>query len=279
MSCLFVEHLTVIDCAYLDVGRGLLGQSWIVDLELDGALDEQSMVLDFGAVKKRLKRAIDDSVDHSLLVPGLAPQLSWTQDGDTVDLRFDSAVGAYHHRSPALAVCRLDAAAVDAGAVARYLIPRLRRELPSNVGALRLQLREEIIDGAHYQYVHGLKKHQGACQRIAHGHRSRVEVRVEGARDPALEAAVASAWTDIYLGTRDDLVAQSQAHCQFAYTSQEGRYELSVPRARCDLIETDSTVECIAAHLLARLQSQRPGRSIEVRAYEGVMKGAISRSV
>src|SRR3546814_7361440 len=59
MSALFVEHLSVIDCAYLDAARGLVGESWIVDVELHGDLDGQSMVLDFGEVKKRLKRAIE----------------------------------------------------------------------------------------------------------------------------------------------------------------------------------------------------------------------------
>ena len=278
MSCLFVEQLTVIDCAYLDAGRGLVGQSWIVDLELEGALDAQSMVLDFGEVKKGLKRGIDSSVDHSLLVPRRAPGLSLHASGDELALSFDTAVGLYEHRSPALAVTVMDTETIDAGSVAAHLLPRLRTLLPPNVERLGLNLREEIIDGARYQYVHGLKKHQGACQRIAHGHRSRLELRVDGERDPALEAQIAAAWADIYLGTRADIVERSNGRLRFAYTAQEGRYELALPESRCDLLDEDSTVECIAAHLLTRMQPQRPGCRLEVRAYEGVMKGALARS-
>ncbi|MDE0854517.1 MAG: 6-carboxytetrahydropterin synthase, partial [Nevskia sp.] len=88
MTRLFVEQLTVIDCAYLDARRGLVGESWIVDIELDGDLDEQSMVLDFGDVKKRLKRALDGSADHTLIVPGRHPGLKLQRGGERCSLEF-----------------------------------------------------------------------------------------------------------------------------------------------------------------------------------------------
>jgi len=104
MTSLFVEQLTVIDCSYLDAARGLVGESWIVDIELIGDLDDQSMVLDFGEVKRRLKRAIDGSVDHSLVVPRLAPELSLTQSAGRIELLFRSDLGAFEHHSPPVAV-------------------------------------------------------------------------------------------------------------------------------------------------------------------------------
>jgi 6-pyruvoyl-tetrahydropterin synthase len=278
MTSLFVEQLTVIDCAYLDAQRGLVGESWIVDVELEGDLDFQSMVLDFGEVKRGLKRAIDAGLDHTLIVPAQAPELDLATRGAVTELAFRSAQGLIEHRSPALAVSALPVRHVDAPAVIAHLESSLSPGLPPNVSRLRIGLRPERIDGAAYHYVHGLKKHAGQCQRIAHGHRSRLEIRVDGQRDSAIEQDIATAWTDIYLGTREDLASRENGRLRFAYDAPEGRFELTLPEATVDLLDTDSTVERIAEHLAWVAKARRPQASIEVRAYEGVMKGAIARA-
>ena len=278
MTSLFVEHLTVIDCAYLDAQRGLVGESWIVDVEMDGELDSQSMVLDFGEVKRRLKRAIDGGLDHSLLVPTRAPELRLQQTQEDVRLRFSSQRGEIEHRSPHCALSLLAVSRIDAAAAAAHLETTLRPILPANVARLSMHLRPERIEGASYHYVHGLKKHAGQCQRIAHGHRSRLEIHVEGQRRPELEALQAQAWTDIYLGTREDVIARTEDRIAFAYDAPEGRFELSLPASTVDLLDTDSTVERIAEHLAQKVATTHPGRAVEVRAYEGVMKGARARA-
>jgi 6-pyruvoyl-tetrahydropterin synthase len=279
MTTLFVEQLTVIDCAYLDVARGLVGESWIVDVEIEGTLDEQSMVLDFGEVKRRLKQGIDRHSDHRLLVPAAASQTQWQeQDGD-LHLQFRSDIGPIEHRSPHAAVRLIDTSEIDADSVAADLLPALRALLPDSVVDLRLHLRPERIDGAYYHYVHGLKKHRGACQRIAHGHRSKIEVWADSARDHELEMQIARRWLDIYLGTRDDLVSHGNGRLRFAYTAQEGHYQLALPESHVDLLDDDTTIECIAAHLAKQLAAQRPGTELRVRAYEGVMKGAVATAV
>ena len=278
MNCLFVEQLTVIDCAYLDVSRGLVGESWIVDVELHGDLDEQSMVLDFGDVKKRLKRAIDGSVDHTLLVPKLAPELTLEHRGDDdVELLYRAASGDIEHRSPAVAVSLVEAATIDAQAVTDYLLPHLKAVVPANVAEIRLNLRPERIDGAYYHYVHGLKKHAGQCQRIAHGHRSRIEIRVDGIRSQSLETALATRWADIYLATREDLIATGNGRLRFAYRSPEGHFELALPENRVELIDSDTTVEKLADWIANRtIGNVKGGQAVQVKAYEGVMKGAIA---
>src|SRR5690554_3907520 len=125
MATLFVEQLTVIDCAYLDAARGLVGDSWVVDVELDGELDDQSMVLDFGDVKRQLKRAIDDSVDHCLLVPAHTTEIQVLEEGQDLHLMFHSDIGPIEHRSPRVAVKLIDTDEIDAARLTAHLLPQL----------------------------------------------------------------------------------------------------------------------------------------------------------
>lgn len=277
MSTLFVEQLTVIDCAFLDEYRGLVGQSWIVDLELEGDLDAQSMVLDFSETKKRIKRSIDSGVDHTLIVPRCSPEVHISQTRDATEIEFSARTGVIRHRSPHCAVTLLDEREINAPVVAGHLNQTLREGLPGNVSDLRIRLREESIDGAAYHYVHGLKKHRGDCQRIAHGHRSRIEVRINGARNRQLEQSLADHWSDIYLASTEDLREIIDGRMCFAYQAPEGEFELTLPILSVDLLESDTTVERIAEQLARRISEVAPDQSVEVRAYEGVQKGAIGR--
>lgn len=118
---LFVEHLTVIDSAYLDPEHGIVGESWIVDVTLHGDLDPQSMVMDFGHVKKQLKAAIDDSVDHTLIAPAKSPNLTVTH-GEQLTLTYQFGDGeSLEHGSPANAVTLLDAEEVTDEALVAWL--------------------------------------------------------------------------------------------------------------------------------------------------------------
>lgn len=279
MACLFVNHLCVADVAYLDAARGLVGESWIVDLELEGELDEQSMVLDFGQVKRRIKQAIDDSIDHTLLVPMRADALQFQSRDGSTRLLFPSEMGAIEHVGPPCAISGIDAEEITPEEVAARLEESLQPLMPASVSRVGITLRSEAIDGAYYHYVHGLRKHDGACQRIAHGHRSRIAVQVDGARRQDIEAEIALAWTDIYLGVEADVAAHANGRYRFAYDAPEGHFELALPEHCVDILDTDSTVECIAAELYRRLRAREsvpPEATLCVRAFEGVDKGAIA---
>lgn len=279
MPQLFVNRLTVIDCSYLDPQRGLVGESWQVDIILHGGLDDQGMVLDFGDVKKSVKHLIDTHFDHKLLAPARYPGLVSQTEDDHLMIDFTLRSGAQiQHKSPPDAVNLVDVASITADTLPAPIINTLMPHMPANVSGIEIRLWPETTDSAFYHYSHGLKQHAGNCQRIAHGHRSQLVIERNGQRDGELEQQWAKQWADIYIGTREDLRAQDDEQMHFAYHSQQGDFALSVPTAACYLIDTDSTVENLAQHIADALKQQHPSDTFRVFAFEGVDKGAIGQA-
>lgn len=281
MSALFVKHLTVLDFSYVHPERGILGESWIVDVELHGDLDDQGMVFDFGLVKRQVRDAVESLFDHKLVVPQGLPGLQVQDNNGQLDVRWQDSTGRkFQHVSPAEGVELVSAQEITPESLVDQLQQTALAAAPSNVKKVVIELRTEDIAGAFYHYSHGLKKHRGNCQRIAHGHRSRLKILRNGKRDPLLEKAWALKWKDIYIGTHADLIRRfndgGTDYCHFGYDAQQGRFELTLPAAQVYLIDTDSTVEHLADHIAASLKHDDPDHDFEVRAFEGVMKGALA---
>lgn len=291
---LFVDDLTVIDFSYLCKQRGIVGESWIVDVLLDGSLNEMSMVLDFAVVKKQIKAIIDNAVDHKLLLPSQETALTLAESPhnaghQTID--FFSDVASYFLQSPACAFASVDCLTITIPEVTKHLTAIIMAELPNNVKGLTLTLRAENIPSDYYHYTHGLKLHDGNCQRIAHGHRSKIQVLVDDKRDAKLEAQWCQRWKDIYIASEadrvslDDIELSAQAmdnltpdHQYFSYHAPQGRFDIAVDTKILDVVDCDSTVELLADFILRQIKAEHPelaNNTVKVVAYEGVAKGAI----
>lgn len=283
---LFVRDLTVIDFSYLCEQRGMLGESYITDVELHGDLDNTSMVLDFGKVKKVIKHAIDSLVDHKLAVPLKSGKLTLTQQDTAVCLSFASARGTIAMAAPEQAVATIDTDAINETSVADFLQQQIKPLLPDNIVKIVFTLRAEQSNGFYYHYSHGLKKHDGNCQRIAHGHRSTIQIYTDNMLSPRLNKYWCDRWQDIYLGSSEDLCAASaltqingseQDYC-FRYQAAQGWFELVMPKKHVEIVPCDTTVECLADFIAEQLYQLDNTKQYKVVAYEGVGKGAVSFS-
>ncbi len=300
---LFVNDLTVIDFSYLHEQRGIVGESWIVDVLLDGSLNEQSMVLDFGIVKKQIKAIIDDAVDHKLLLPMMNTQqltISNSERAGHEFVDFTCERANYFLQSPNCAFAKIPAETITLEAVTEYLVHIIKAQLPQNVAGLTLTLRPEQIDGFYYHYTHGLKKHDGNCQRIAHGHRSKIQLYKNNIRSIKLEKEWCQRWQDIYIASNCDRVNKADielsAHANtliekidlpteaneqstyqyFSYYAPQGRFDIAVSDNVLDEVDCDSTVELLADYIARQLKAEHSDDEIKVIAYEGVAKGAIA---
>lgn len=276
---LFVDDLTHIDTSYLDAKRGLVGESWIAGMVLTGNLDQQGMICDFGIVKKTAKTWLDNYIDHRLVVPTQMPGMHISKHQELTTVRFPHPLGGeFICSAPDEAFCFIDTNEITPTTVSVWLETELNSVIPGDINQLKMNLSTELVGGAFYHYSHGLKKHDGNCQRIAHGHRSKIEIFVDGARQPELENIWAKKWTDIYVGTKEDLhntpVIEGVSHNHYQYTAPQGKFSLTLPSAACYDIDTDTTVEQISSHIAnAFLEEQH---TVTVKAFEGIGKGAIS---
>lgn len=276
---LFVENLNNVDVSYLDAQRGLVGESWIAGIMLTGNLDGQSMICDFGIVKKNAKNWLDEFIDHRLVVPTDMPGLEIHRHDKLTTVRYPHHLGGeFICSGPEESFCFIETESITPESVSAWLEDQLGNTIPGDISGLKVSLTTELIGGDFYHYSHGLKKHDGNCQRIAHGHRSKIEIFVDGARQPELEKAWAKKWKDIYIATQEDLhntpTIEGIEHKHYRYTAPQGEFSLTLPSAACYDIDTDSTVEQIANHIAKVLLES--GHTVTVKAFEGIGKGAIA---
>lgn len=285
---LFVDNLTNLDFSYLHSHRGIVGETWLASIELIGELDEQGMVCDFGIVKKMMRQWLDTEIDHRLLLPEHAAELKNLDQEGTTKLKWkihngELAGHSYFVEAPNEAITCIAKKEITKESVASWCIEKLRPMFPESVKEIRLQFTTEHITGPYYHYSHGLKKHDGNCQRIAHGHRSKIEIWKNNKLDLKLMEAWSEKWKDIYIGSTEDLTQPKdkklndypKENSSFAYKSAQGSFHLSLPTTQCYLINSDSTVELIAKHIAEEIKREDPQNHFTVKAYEGLSKGAI----
>ena len=155
---------------------------------------------------------------------------------------------------------------------------------------LSITLRPENIVGDFYHYTHGLRLHDGNCQRIAHGHRSKIQIFVDNKKNIELERQWCDRWQDIYIASEEDRLSRTDIelssnaeqyltsdHQFFSYQAPQGRFDIAVDSKVLEVVDCDSTVELLADYIARQLKQDYSNALIKVIAYEGVEKGAIVR--
>ena len=241
------------------------------------------MVFDFGHIKKRIKQIIDDNVDHRLLVPVDSEHATVSERDNNTSLEWLYRGGTIRMVAPSESLLLMSGPEVSKANLTLFLMDLVQQVVPDNVAEVRIVLREEDTGTApFYHYSHGLKKHDGNCQRIAHGHRSGIHIFENGRRSRYWEKLWADRWEDIYLGTEEDLEGtyyiEEIPHHRFRYDAPQGHFELVIPEDHCYLVDTDTTVEQLAGHIAEQLATEAPGKHFRVRAFEGIGKGAIAEA-
>ena len=294
---LFYKNVTVLDYAYLDDHRGVVGDALRVHVEFIGKTDEEGVVYDFSYAKKKVKEIIDRDCDHRLVVPqGLAE----VNDKDVAHFsyKYGLADQELRYTCPSEGLCIIPSFHVDKQTISTYLENTILKEMPETVTAIKITLEDESFAEAKptFHYTHALKEHYGNCQRLFHGHKNTVDVEVNGQVRTDLEEYLCEElfqgnvhfckWENVV--NKDEIskatgmnVPTGRFHeipkVEIAYTSAQGKFEGVLPGREVFFMEQESTVENLSM-LFAKLVRSKigPAGYIRVSAYEGIAKGAIT---
>ncbi len=272
---LFVDQVTILDFAYLGEDGRAHGESYFVSAELKGTLDEQGFVLDFGRAKKLLKQQIDECLDHRLAL-------------SEVQLAQLTKAAPYFYQCPREALAIFASPTVDMASTTLYLEEKIRPLLGPNIESLKITLEPEsrFDHHAHFRYTHGLKLHDGNCQRLIHGHKNIIEVFVNKMKNPELEAELAKLFDDVHFTTQSNLPeyrgplnirnCESQDSTLIQYRSSQGDFVAQWPVKDLIVLAQEPSIENITRMAWEYLRHQHgdlPG--LAVHGYEGLQKGAI----
>jgi|GEM_PF-547518 len=304
---LFYNHVTVLDYAYLDYHKGLVGESYIIDVEFIGVTDEEGILYDFSHCKKKVKEIIDRECDHRFVVPeSFLKNKKELFYGDSCHLNYDC---------PDEALCVVPhVSAVNVSTLTSHLEYLVMKEMPKTVTAVQLRFRREESlheDGEKkffFHYTHGLKQHYGNCQRLFHGHRSTVSVFKNGVRSSELEEILVCEklknsihfcfWENVHpedkrkikratdledieiegiLNADDSNEEEIGKNVRIEYKSSQGTFRATLPLKDVYFLQEESTVENLSKHFAKILKDEDFDDSIlEVRAFEGIGKGALT---
>ncbi len=299
MTKIFIQDATLLDCALLLPNKGPSGRSWTVDVFWTGETDSQGMLFDFALAKKSAKQTIDHEFDHKILVKSsqirdqshsqIVIASSFKENGN--DLFF--AMSSYNNSIKKISRETLKALEEDdVSLLEKDIAQDILRNSPKNIQEVQVVLRqpENYKLENHYTYTHSLCYHIGNCQRF-HGHSSVIEVYKNKVLDLKKSAHLAQFLNSKYIISRAylkenwnlTLIQNIELYCPeiedikhelyaVQYTGTQGQIGILISKEKVITLDYESTVENIA-HFVANKYGDDP--SIEIRAYEGLCKGAI----
>ena len=293
-STLFVRDVGKIDSAVFDPSLGIVGHSWYVDVWLTGALDDNGFVFDFSPLKALIRQTLANTLDHALIIPVGSQNVQYSEfeNGECWTLksraRGENKDARWDYISPKGSVFPVHAVALKITSIEQEFARILRHRLPPSVHQLVVKLREEQIapTEASYRYTHGITGHNGLCQRLFHGHRSRMEIYIGDERRPDLEHFVVREvfGNNVHIATLNQIKSgdgqigyrsKSEDPITLSYPGTLGTFEATLPANRVFFVEGETSVESLAREV-ARLikREERPSEKIRAVCYEGIDKGA-----
>lgn len=299
LTQIFIQDVTLLDCAILFPNQGPKGRSWHVDVVWEGEKDTTGVLFDFSLAKKSAKSTIDHEFDHKLLVRPSSIRFQSNSQIIIIETQKikenDSVFAINTYNNSIRKVTRETIASLennDVSALEKEIAQAIFRNSPENVRSVTVKLREhEQKQNPHYfNYTHSLCYHYGNCQRF-HGHSNIIEVYKKGVLDISKSTQAAKKLNNSYIISRNYLTKEwnttlfreliencpelsdlKEELIAAQYKGTQGEVAVIMPKESVLTLDYESTVENLAEFIRKQFGTDD---EIEVRAFEGLSKGSI----
>lgn len=268
-TAMYIDDLTAIDFSVYD-GKEIRGDSVSLSVMVTGKLDESGMISDFGKIKPRLKAICDNQVDHKLVCD---PKFLRAENGISRG-EFHVASGVITSTGPSSMYCPIELKSSHYVAdIKEYLHAKFLEAMPDFEFDIELARNAN----ASFQYNHGLKLHDGNCQRIIHGHSAELEIVIDGQPNTDIHDRIAARLNGKHFFNQSD-VEQGESLSTIRYQASQGDFEVSMPNALLEIVASEPSIENISKHITLMVKEMYPDAgSIRVRVSEGLSKGAVTQ--
>lgn len=300
MAKIFIENITLLDCALLLNAHGPRGKSWRVDAMLEGQKDENGILFDFGYAKPVIKSSLDGLFDHKILVD--SEQIRHKTDSHIIIASpietngqhsffalntYPSAVRTVKKETLS-ALCKNDFSFLE-----KEIEQEILKNLPQNIERIKITLKEDRQEESSscFSYTHSLCQHCGNCQRF-HGHSSHIKIYKNNELDSKVRSEISHKLDKKYFisekhidrnwnseGIRElehicpEIADFKHKLTAISYTGSQGAVALLFPKENVISLTEESTIENLAEFIHKNFFDSKP--EICVHIYEGLAKGAV----
>jgi len=284
-TTLFYQQVTILDYAYLDKQLGPMGNSLFVDAFIEGPLDFQGMIMDFGKVKPTIKRIIDEYFDHRLI---LTNEQSQNFNGTEVffEWKNDQGINKFlKYKAPEECFYSSGVDELDCAGLEKSLSLLVNTFLERPTLTVTIKVRSEFTEVSNvpfFYYTHGLKHHEGNCQRLLHGHGNTIKVKINNILRNDIAFKLVSKLTNSLGSTHfiyeKNIKQYSSDSITVQYQSTQGMFQLEMSPDYVLIIPCETTIEQLSQYFCQVVVKEfaEVGDIVEVAAFEGIAKGAIT---
>lgn len=288
-SCMFLSNVSIVDHAYIDERGNVVGGSFNPSFMVSGEIDPvEQVVVDFSAVKKQVKAAIDHKeygFDHKLWFIQGYSNGELTQQSNQYKITTPTTVMTM----PIDAVKVIPNGVYSVEDIGNHFAELVERELRvlhpqvnitvTCVNSIDCHTPTPERTRSMFRYAHGLKDSTSwGCKNIAHGHLSYIQLLPVTADSGTLVIDIADDLDDVIFVFAENIIYENEYELGIGYTTERGKFTAvySKPAYKLRVLETETTVEHLVEYVVGSYHDRLESAGVkQVLVSEGLSKGAM----